>query len=189
MIAVSDKRDFSWQEVGERIRNRRVARRMTQQALAQSADITQNAIFRIESGETNPQLTTLQQIAAGLGCSVRELLCGIPESSPHLADRLSRVRAVVESDDQIAISVLDHGIEAAEELLARSSGRRRMPPPPRKMILKGEGRRSLAPDLLFNYEIASRKSEADDMPPTTNPEWIKLGGRTSRRPKSTHEAK
>jgi transcriptional regulator with XRE-family HTH domain len=162
---------------------------MTQQALAQSADITQNAIFRIESGETNPQLTTLQQIAAGLGCSVRELLCGIPQSAPYLADRLSRVRAVVESEDKTAISVLDNGIEAAEELIARSRGRRRMPSEPMKRVAKGEGRRSLAGDLIFNHPIPRRKSEADDIPLTTNPEWIKLGGRTSRRPKSTHEAK
>lgn len=185
--AMGVQRDFTWHELGERVRQRRMARRMTQQALAESAGLTQNAIFRIEAGTTNPQLRTLQQIAGGLGCNVRELLCGMAESSSPLAGWLSRVRAVVESRDQTAIGVLDNGIKAAEALLARSG--RNMPSEPIKRVAKGEGRRSLADDLILNQPILRPKSEADHMLRTTNPEWMKVGDRKFRRPKSTHEAK
>jgi transcriptional regulator with XRE-family HTH domain len=182
-------RDFDWGELGERIRHRRNARGISQQALANAAGVTQNAIYRLEAGETNPQITTLQQIAAGLECSVRELLCGVPVASAQLAGRLSRVLEVIESGDQTAIGILDHGIEAAEALLARSDRRRSMPSPSRKLVLKGEGRRSMADDLVLEKPIVRGRSEADDMPPMTNPEWMKVGDRILRRPKAKDETK
>lgn len=178
--------DFTWKELGERIRQRRVSRGISQQGLAAASGVTQNAIFRLEAGETNPQITTLQHIAAGLGCSVRSLLCGMPESSSQLFGRLGRVRAVVESGDETAIAILDNGINAAEALLARSSQTRSMLSSSRKVILKGEQRRSLADDLVLNPRLARQRSEADDMPPMTDPEWVKVGLNKSRRSKVKH---
>ena len=181
--------DFTWSEVGTRIRQRRTARGLSQQALADAAYLTQNAIYRLEAGESNPQITTLQQVAAGLGCSLRELMCGVPETATQLSGRLSRVRAIIESGDQDAIHTLDNGIEAAEMLLMRSDRRRGMPPPSRQVILKGERRRSPVDDLLLNQPIARRKSETDDMPSIADPEWFKDGQRIFRRPKAKHETK
>ena len=180
--------DFSWQEVGDRIRQRRLARRMTQQTLAERAGLTQNGIFRIEAGGTNPQLNTLQQIAAGLGCNVRELLCGLSDSTAEINQWFSRGRAVIDSGDDEAIRLLLHGIEAAEALLERSDRRRSMRPPTRQIILKGE-RRSMAEDLVLNQPLVRGRSDADDMPPKSGPEWIKVGQRISRRSKAKHETK
>jgi len=181
--------DFSWSEVGNRIRQRRTVGGLSQQALAKAAGLTQNAIHRLEAGDSNPQITTLQQLAAGLGCRVRDLMCGMPETAPRLSGRHHRMRAIIESGDQDAIRMLDHGIEAAEMLLLRSKRRRSMPPPTRKVILKGEGRRSVADDLVLNQPLVRSKSEADDMPPMSNPEWIKIGEKTFRRSKVKHETK
>lgn len=120
---MNDETDFSWSEVGGRIRQRRMARGLSQQALATAAGLTQNAIFRIEAGESNPQMTSLQRVARGLGCSVRELICGMP-ATPELNGRMKSVRAIIESGDGDAIGMLDHGIEAAEVLLKRGASRR-----------------------------------------------------------------
>ena len=132
---------------------------MSQQALAAAAGITQNGVFRLETGETNPQLSTLQQIASALGCSVRDLVCGSSSSSPILADRFRRVRRILESNDPAAISIMNNGIEAAELFLERVV--RKLKEPPLRRIVKGQGRRSPADDLLWTKGSLQRRSEAD----------------------------
>jgi transcriptional regulator with XRE-family HTH domain len=136
--------DFTWAELGNRIRDRRIARRLTQQTLAGEAKITQNGLFRIEAGEVNPQLASLQRIAGVLGCSVRELFCGKSRSDPQFAHLLQRVHRVIESGDAAAIQTIDNAVSTAELLLDRT-GRRGLPP----IVVKGEGRRSAADDLFW----------------------------------------
>lgn len=183
-----DKVDFGWSEVGSRIRQRRTARGLSQQALATAAGLTQNAIFRIEAGESNPQITSLQRVAHGLGCSVRELMCGMP-AMPELDGRMKRVRAIIESGDGDAIGILDHGIEAAEVLLQRSDRKRSIAPPTRKLVLKGEKQRSSADEVLLNPPIKRRRSEADDIPSASGPTTMRVGGMTFRRSKGKHETR
>ncbi len=40
---------------------------LTQQELGKKVGLTQNAITRLESGTSNPKLSTLKQVASGLG--------------------------------------------------------------------------------------------------------------------------
>jgi transcriptional regulator with XRE-family HTH domain len=47
---------------------------VSQRALAQAAGITQAALFRLESGETDPRLSTLRALANALGVSVAEII-------------------------------------------------------------------------------------------------------------------
>jgi transcriptional regulator with XRE-family HTH domain len=155
---MTNSTDFSWTEVGERIRDRRLRLGMSQQALAAAAGITQNGVFRLENGETNPQLSTLQQVAASLKCSVRDLVVGSSDKLPILAERLVRIKRVLESEDQAAIKAMDNGIETAEALLGRSGGRRGLPP----LRITGEGRRSQTDDLLWMRGPHQRRSDADD---------------------------
>lgn len=176
--------DFAWSEVGGRIRQRRTARGLSQQALADAAGLTQNAIFRIEGGESNPQITTLQQIAAGLGCTVRELMCGVPETATRLSGRLNRARAIIESGDQDAIRLLDHGIEAAEMLLVRSERKRSIARPERKVVIKGARHEGPPLPSLWNKRPILEGSEADDIVRTSDPEFMKIGERTIRRSKA-----
>ena len=153
------KTDFSWAEVGVRIRDRRLIQGMSQQKLAESAGITQNGIFRIEAGETNPQLSTLGRIAAAIGCSIRDLVAGVQEDAPVLVDRLRRVKIVIESGDQAALRAIDNAIETAEALLERSGVRREVPP--LKRVLKGEGRHSKADELRLMHGPVRRRSDVD----------------------------
>jgi len=112
--------DFDWTELGARIRQWRLARGMNQRQLAEACGLTQSGLFRIETGQTNPQLTTLQQIASVLECSVRELLCGRCDSDPCFAAVVQRVKRIVESEDEAARQILESGLNAAELLLERS---------------------------------------------------------------------
>jgi XRE family transcriptional regulator, regulator of sulfur utilization len=64
------------QELGAGIREWRIRRRMTQDALAYAADINVNSLGRVERGETNPELRTLWKIATKLKVSVAQLFLG-----------------------------------------------------------------------------------------------------------------
>ena len=56
-----------------RIKDIRVARGMTQKALAEAADISQPFLFDLENGNRNAKPETLARIAAALGCTIDEL--------------------------------------------------------------------------------------------------------------------
>lgn len=45
----------------------RLAKKLTQEELAQQAGVTQNTITRLESGTTNPTVGTLSRVASALG--------------------------------------------------------------------------------------------------------------------------
>lgn len=179
-----NKDDFCWAEVGTRIRDRRMRRGLSQQALATAAEITQNGIFRLEAGETNPQLSTLRQIAAALGCSVRELVVGASSDDPILAQRLGRVKRLVESKDPAAIRAMDNGLETAEALLERVV--RNLKQPLLKRIVKGAGRRSPADDLFWMKGPLAGRSETDD---NAAPKGVRKAGKPFRNSDTTHETK
>jgi transcriptional regulator with XRE-family HTH domain len=96
---------------------------MSQQQLAEASGMTQSGLFRVETGRTNPQLTSLRRIASALHCSVRELFCGMSELDPHFASVCQRIKHVAESADAAAIQTFENGLATAELLLKRSSRR------------------------------------------------------------------
>jgi HTH-type transcriptional repressor of puuD len=57
-----------------RLREIRETQGMSQRRLAALAGITQAALFRLETGETDPRLSTLRQIAKALGVTVGEII-------------------------------------------------------------------------------------------------------------------
>lgn len=66
------------ERLGELIRERRMALRMTQESLAERSGNSQVYIGRIERGERLPSLTVLAEIATALGTNVVALLGGNP---------------------------------------------------------------------------------------------------------------
>jgi HTH-type transcriptional regulator/antitoxin HipB len=54
-------------EIGERIRKRRVALGLTQAELARRSCTSRSAIARIEVGDADPRMLTLQKVGAALG--------------------------------------------------------------------------------------------------------------------------
>jgi transcriptional regulator with XRE-family HTH domain len=115
--------DFSWVEIGRRIRDWRLARGWSQQQLANAAGMSQSGIVHLEKGDTNPQLDTLREISAALGKTLRELMLGsIPELGNTPSALQQRIYRILDSNDKDAISALEWGLWAAELLLERRSG-------------------------------------------------------------------
>lgn len=113
---------------GERLRQLRHARNLSQSALAARADLHQQDITRIERGDSSPTLVTLQKLSVGLNVSMAEMLEKKPfgeatviedigvlvaqmeaefcrlRSMVDVVVRLSKTRGVEPNDDQEAAS-------------------------------------------------------------------------------------
>lgn len=64
-------------DLGTAIRERRQAKKLSQEALAELADFDRTYISLLERGERNPSFTNLCRVAAALGVTPSELLKGI----------------------------------------------------------------------------------------------------------------
>lgn len=61
------------QSIGEKIRNRRLEINLSQEKLCYDANIPRNQVGRIERGEINTTIITLQKICKALKIEIREL--------------------------------------------------------------------------------------------------------------------
>ena len=78
-MAKSRKAFSPWlKKLGDNIRRERTARGISQQELAERADLNIRNIQRIEAGQINVLLTTAVRLAGALECAVEKL---IPESN------------------------------------------------------------------------------------------------------------
>ena len=64
----------SLKQLGDNVRLERMARGMTQQQLAEFADLNIRNVQRIEAGEIDVLLSTTARIKSALGCSWEKLL-------------------------------------------------------------------------------------------------------------------
>lgn len=60
--------------LGQIIREKREAKKLTQIELAEKAGVDRNYIGMVERGERNPSYLSLQKIAKGLGLTVNEMI-------------------------------------------------------------------------------------------------------------------
>jgi transcriptional regulator with XRE-family HTH domain len=70
--------------VGKHIRRLRLARHLTQEQLAETLFVTRQTVSAWETNKAQPDLETLERIAAALGAEVTEVIYGAPRS-PDLA--------------------------------------------------------------------------------------------------------
>lgn len=61
-------------KIGERIRNKRIEQKLTQESLALQCGIDRSYMGRIERGEVNITVEKLYEIASSLGLKAKELL-------------------------------------------------------------------------------------------------------------------
>ena len=59
---------------GDNLRRERKARKITQEKLAELADLNVRTIQKIEAGQTNILITTAKRIRKALGCSWEKLM-------------------------------------------------------------------------------------------------------------------
>ncbi len=62
--------------VGDRLKDLRVERALTQQELADAAGIGKNTVNRIERNETEPHMSTLRKLASALDVKPADLVKG-----------------------------------------------------------------------------------------------------------------
>ena len=62
---------------GERLKQVRLAKGLTQEQLAYEADVELSQIHRLESGKTNPTLSTITTVAKALNVTLSELFKGV----------------------------------------------------------------------------------------------------------------
>jgi transcriptional regulator with XRE-family HTH domain len=60
--------------IGDRLKNLRIRRALTQQELADRADVSSNAINRIELNKAEPHMSTLRKLAKALDVDPTELV-------------------------------------------------------------------------------------------------------------------
>jgi transcriptional regulator with XRE-family HTH domain len=73
-VAAANKDEDVLATVGANIRRERTARSITQERLAEMADLNIRTVQKIESGSLNVLITTLVRIQRGLGCRWDKLL-------------------------------------------------------------------------------------------------------------------
>jgi transcriptional regulator with XRE-family HTH domain len=73
-VPAQNKEDKILAVLGGNIRRERTTRNVTQEKLAELADLNIRTIQKIESGSLNVLITTLIRIQRGLGCKWEKLL-------------------------------------------------------------------------------------------------------------------
>ena len=76
-------------DLKERIKNSRMAAKMTQEELARAVGKTRNAVAQWESGLTHPRLNTLEDIAGALKVSLEWLLLGDKNTGEYDSRQIS----------------------------------------------------------------------------------------------------
>jgi transcriptional regulator with XRE-family HTH domain len=61
-------------KIGDRLRDLRVRRALTQEELAEKADVGTNTVARLERNESEPHMSTLRKLALALGVDPTELI-------------------------------------------------------------------------------------------------------------------
>ncbi len=63
-------------KIGHRLRDLRVRRALTQEELAEKANVGTNTVARLERNETEPHMSTLRKLARALDAEPEELVKG-----------------------------------------------------------------------------------------------------------------
>ncbi len=61
-------------KIGDRLRDLRIRRALTQDELANKADVGTNTVARLERNETEPHMSTLRKLARALDIDPAELI-------------------------------------------------------------------------------------------------------------------
>jgi transcriptional regulator with XRE-family HTH domain len=88
--------------LGDKIKQAREARRMTQGELSQRVGVTQSSISKLEKGTISAAVDTLRSIAQVLGLSVDELISSNDSDRADALNRSGNPRLTIECDPTAA---------------------------------------------------------------------------------------
>lgn len=98
--------------IGRRIRRVRTAKNMTQEKLAEYANISTVYISHIETGSAKPSLTVVVAIADALDVRVDSLLYDVPRGGASIA--VDEIAAVLDSCDAAQVQFIADLVKAAK---------------------------------------------------------------------------
>jgi len=110
--------------IGQRLRDIRRARQMTQRQLAEEIDIDDYYISRLKNGHVNPTLATLQTLANALQIELRDFfpLAGATGRQPGLDKKLLRIMSLWPGITPTHRGLLVRFVEVTLSLQRRSIG-------------------------------------------------------------------
>ena len=108
---------IDYADIGKRIRYYRIVKKISQEKLAEAAELSVTHISHIETGSTKLSLPTIVKIANTLSASVDELLCDSIEQSKVVYD--NEVLALIEDCTVNESRVIAEIIKAVKEALRK----------------------------------------------------------------------
>lgn len=108
---------IDYSDIGKRIRAYRILKKISQEKLAEAAELSVTHISHIETGNTKLSLPTIVKIANTLSVSVDELLCDSVDKSKLIYD--DEVLALMEDCTVNESRILADIVKAAKEALRK----------------------------------------------------------------------
>lgn len=102
--------------LGERIRSRRMEMRMTQETLAEKADISVNTVSRIEGGQMSMSIGIFIKLVQALDMNADRMLGILPElEGKQYRDIFSRISHLREADREIVLRTTETLVESLRQ--------------------------------------------------------------------------
>ena len=96
--------------IGSRIRERRIAEKLTAKELSEKSKVPEKTIYRIETGEVqDPKISSVAPLAKSLKCTIDELVFGEDERSlaEHFKDSLYTVSSLNEATQNKILATIN----------------------------------------------------------------------------------
>ena len=97
--------------VGNNIKDQRALKGISQGELAKTSGIGQARLSRVENGQIDVGLQTIEKIAKGLGLPPAELLIESSNPETSINEKLLQVRSLNEYDQKLIEAILENFIE------------------------------------------------------------------------------
>lgn len=119
-----EKITLDYKDIGERIRNAREKKRLSQQTLAEHSFLQPNSISHIENGSTNVSLISLVYISRALDTPIDYFLCGVaPVSKEAVNNIFDNLLADCSREEVVTLlSICSSAKEAIRKNIIRVTG-------------------------------------------------------------------
>jgi transcriptional regulator with XRE-family HTH domain len=116
---VDQEEDRFCVDLGERLRDLRAARRISQSRLGELAGVTKSFVSQVERGKVMPSITTIRRITTALGSTLTRLFDEAPDHHPHdhIIVRSERRRSLTIPGRNVQLFLLAPDVNRAMEPL------------------------------------------------------------------------
>lgn len=100
---------IDYKEIGKRIKEKRIIKRLTQQKLAEQLEVSDEYMSKIETGKTKISLRRLSQLSVLLDTPIEELITGvISESADYKIKEINKIFDELSSKEKdVVINIIE----------------------------------------------------------------------------------